>query len=145
MRHQAAPAVGALSLAAAATGAVAIDVATAMASQAAVEYMSAVLGLRGTISNEIQESSFKDFADKHTTLNYPKQLIRERFAMSPLLSRLKTMTLANGIVYIAYVPPGQGKTTPCKAFLSTAITGTIRRRGIAFCPSRALRRMPSRW
>jgi hypothetical protein len=118
-------------LAIAADGALAQDVAIAIATKASLDYMDAVFSTSGTVSNIKQRATFKKLADIHSTLGYAEQLIRQTFAMSPLMKRMRETTLVRGIVYIAYVPPGKGKTTSCKAFLRT---GTISRPGIAFCP-----------
>lgn len=97
----------------AAGGALVQDVAT----KAALDYMDVVLaGLdtSGTVSNKKQVCcKIQKLADKHSTLGYPKQPIRQTFAMSPLMKRTRETTLVEGIVYIACIPPGKGKTASC--------------------------------
>ena len=123
-------------------GALAQDVATAVATKAALDYMDAVFSTSETVSKIKQRATFKKLAGKHTTLGYPEQLIRQTFAMSPLLKRMRETTLVRGIVYIAYVPPGKGKTNPAKPFSALALSVGQESH---FAPVRALRHMPSQW
>jgi hypothetical protein len=64
---------------------------------------------------------------------FNERLRRSAYAKSPILGRLEDLNLSSGLVYVAHVPPGHGKTTACRAFLRASERMP---KGIAFCPSR---------
>jgi hypothetical protein len=55
----------------------------------------------------------------------------ESYARSPILDHMKKRLQDAGTVYVAYVPPGMGKTTACHACMKKRYPS----KGIAFCPS----------
>lgn len=100
----------------------------------------AVDGLAGLLENSVSKQwngSAKDAKRIHDTataravLGSPLGIKRKHYARSPILKYMKSNIHTNGTIYVAYVPPGLGKTTACHAYLHKG----YRRRGIAFVPT----------
>ena len=114
---------------AASAGTVVTDVTTNVASKVSLDCMDKEWKGPLDVTQHIRQ-----LAESRATLGFNRDLDRPAYAKSPLLRRLEQLPLAPEIVYVAYVPPGNGKTTACRAFLRAL---KRKPRGIAFCPSQA--------
>ena len=100
----------------------------------------AVDGLAGLLENSVSKQwngsakdakRIYDTATARAVLGSPLGIKRKHYARSPILNYMKCNIHTNGTIYVAYVPPGLGKTTACHAYLHKG----YRRRGIAFVPT----------
>jgi hypothetical protein len=114
-------------------GASAVAIAEVITLNIATKYISDFMNVEWNGPPDTKEH-FRQLAENRATLGFDKDLERPTYAKSPLLRRLEELPLGKGIVYVAYFPPGNGKTTACRAFLRAFKRNP---RGIAFCPSQA--------
>jgi hypothetical protein len=75
---------------------------------------------------------FRYLIADRTVLGAPEALRLPKYALSPILEHLMQSAKLMGTVYVAYVPPGHGKTSACEFFMRE-----LRRLGVsglAICP-----------
>ena len=79
-------------------------------------------------AGNVNQTIFDKIVQRGTVLGFPDNLRRNSYIEAPLMRHCRSTGVAHGVIYIAYVPTGKGKTTFCHNYLRSNS-----RKGLAFC------------